>query len=241
MHLQPNTKALDLRLVTLLALICPVAQAQYQVRYRPAPVPDQRCQVVDGRFVCGRGAITGAAMPASFNEPFTTERAPEQRSRSSELPVLAVAQRVPREPVANPEAPDQSELLRRSKDPDFILRNFKTMYIETRDITLFKPSLVTAELEKNPEFRKLNIHIVQDPRVADTVLTVSYNFAWDYPFELRHQNTTTILLAGKGEGPFSGPLGAWDVARQFTNAAKKWRTAPDQQASTEKPRPEQNK
>jgi hypothetical protein len=64
---------------------------------------------------------------------------------------------------------------------------------------------------------------VEDARVADTVLTVGYTFAWDYPFALRHQNTTMILVSGKGEGPFSGPLGAADVARQFVNAVKVWR------------------
>jgi len=31
------------------------------------------------------------------------------------------------------------------------------------------------------------------------------------------------LLSGKGEGPFSGPLGAAEVARNFVNAAQAWR------------------
>jgi hypothetical protein len=64
---------------------------------------------------------------------------------------------------------------------------------------------------------------VDDPRVADVVLSVSYTFAWDFPFQLRHQNTTAVLIAGKGEGPFSGPLGAADVARQFVNKVKTYR------------------
>jgi len=55
------------------------------------------------------------------------------------------------------------------------------------------------------------------------VLKITYSFAWDFPFELRHQNTTYVLLSGKGEGPFYGPLGADDVARQFVKAAKPWR------------------
>jgi hypothetical protein len=37
-----------------------------------------------------------------------------------------------------------------------------------------------------------------------------------------------VLLAGKGEGPFSGPLGAADVAREFVKLAKPWRTAQEQ-------------
>jgi hypothetical protein len=131
-------------------------------------------------------------------------------------------------PRANPEAPDQSELLKNSKDQDFILHNFKTMYVTTRDVKFFDSAQMKAALKRNPDFQKLNIQIVDDQRVADTVLIVSYTFAWDYPFELRHQNTTTVLLAGKGEGPFSGPLGAADVAREFVESAKPWRGAKDQ-------------
>lgn len=130
---------------------------------------------------------------------------------------------------ANPDAPDQSELLKNSRDPEFILRNFKTMYVETRDIKFFDTQQMKAALHNNPDFAKLNIHIVDDRRVADAVLVVSYTFAWDYPFELRHQNTTMVLLAGKGEGPFSGPLGAADVARVFVDLARSWRMAKERQ------------
>lgn len=124
---------------------------------------------------------------------------------------------------ANPEAPDQSELLKNSKDREFILRNFRTMYVDARDARYFSNALMKGALGKNPEFQKLNIRIVDDPSVADAVLRVSYTFAWEYPFELMHRNTTIVLLSGKGEGPFSGPLGAADVARNFVNAAKSWR------------------
>ncbi|HEY6307466.1 MAG TPA: hypothetical protein VI488_13520, partial [Candidatus Angelobacter sp.] len=125
---------------------------------------------------------------------------------------------------ATPDAPDQSEQLKNSKDRDFIRRNFKTLYVETKDIGFFGADQMKAALHRNPDFEKLNIHIVDDRRVADAVLVVTYTFAWDYPFELRHQNTTLVLLAGKGEGPFSGPLGAADVAREFVELAKPWRT-----------------
>jgi len=124
---------------------------------------------------------------------------------------------------ANPEAPDQSELLKNSKDREFILRNFRTMYVDAHDARYFSNALMKGALGKNPEFQKLNIRIVDDPSVADAVLRVSYTFAWEYPFELMHRNTTIVLLSGKGEGPFSGPLGAADVARNFVNAAKSWR------------------
>lgn len=124
---------------------------------------------------------------------------------------------------ANPDAADPSVLLRNSKDHDYILRNFHTMYVDARDAQYFGSDQMKAALGKNEDFAKLNIHIVEDARVADTVLTVSYTFAWDFPFALRHQNTTMILVSGKGEGPFSGPLGAADVAREFVNQVKAWR------------------
>jgi hypothetical protein len=95
--------------------------------------------------------------------------------------------------------------------------------VDARDARYFGSDQLKAALGGNKEFAKLNIRIVDDPRVADTVLKVGYTFAWDFPFELRHQNTTIVLLSGKGEGPFSGPLGAAEVARNFVNAAKPWR------------------
>ena len=124
---------------------------------------------------------------------------------------------------AKPEAPDQSELLKNSKDRDFILRNFRTMYVDAYDAKYFGSDQMKAALGKNKDFWKLNIRIVDDRHVADVVLKVGYTFAWDFPFELTHQNTTIVLVSGKGEGPFSGPLGAADVARQFVNMAKPWR------------------
>lgn len=136
---------------------------------------------------------------------------------------LCCWQRSEAPPHANPDAPDQAELLRNSKDRDFILHNFRTMYVDARDAHYFGSDQLKAALGRNKDFEKLNVRIVDDPRVADTVLKVGYTFAWDFPFELRHQNTTIVLLSGKGEGPFSGPLGAADVARNFVNAAKSWR------------------
>jgi hypothetical protein len=147
----------------------------------------------------------------------------EQRERAAAREAAIRAQLAQPQAHADPEAPDQSELLRNSKDHDFILRNFRTLYVDASDARYFGSDQMKAALGRNKEFQKLKIRIVDDPRVADVVLKVSYTFAWDYPFELRHQNTTYVLLAGKGEGPFSGPLGAADVARQFANAAKPWR------------------
>jgi len=128
--------------------------------------------------------------------------------------------------TATPDNPDQSELLKNSKDAEFILCNFKTMYVDAQDAKYFDSEQMKAALGRNKGFAALHIRMVDDPRVADVVLKISYTFAWDYPFELWHQNTTTVLLAGKGIGPFSGPAGAASVAYEFVNAVKEHRAIP---------------
>jgi hypothetical protein len=154
------------------------------------------------------------------------------RARSQEEVQHERDQRRVQQAHADPNAPDQSELLRNSKDRDFILRNFRTMYVDSSEAKFFSNDDMKAAFGRNKEFEKLKIRIVDDPRVADAVFKISYTFAWDYPFELRHQNTTIVLLSGKGEGPMYGPLGAVDVARQFVKAAKPWRE--EKEPSTKK-------
>jgi hypothetical protein len=126
--------------------------------------------------------------------------------------------------AASEEMSDRSDALKNSKDRDFILRHFRTMYVDAREANYFGSDLMKSALARNDDFEALNIRIVDDPSVADVVLVVSYTFAWDYPFELKHQNTTMVLLAGQGEGPFSGPLGAASVADEFVKLAKRYRT-----------------
>jgi hypothetical protein len=127
---------------------------------------------------------------------------------------------------AVPEAPEKSDLLSASKDREFILRNFKTMYVNANRANYFGSDQLKAQLGRNRDFDKLNIRIVDDPRVADTVLEVGYTFAWDFPFELKHQNTTTVLVSGKGVGPFSGIAGAASVAAEFVKLAFPYRVTP---------------
>ncbi len=69
---------------------------------------------------------------------------------------------------------------------------------------------------------------MDDLAVADVVLKVSYIFPWDYPFSLKHQNTSIVLLYGNGSGPFSGPLGAHSVAEELVKLLRPYRVAPPQ-------------
>jgi S1-C subfamily serine protease len=119
----------------------------------------------------------------------------------------------------------RSEVLK-SRDPDFILRNFRTLYVDTRKAQFFGDTQMKAALGKNKEFTAMRIAMVDDPSLADVVLEVAYTFMWDYPFSLKHQNTSIVLVAGKGAGPFSGPAGATSVARELAKLLKPYRTAP---------------
>lgn len=114
-------------------------------------------------------------------------------------------------PATSPGAPERSDALAISKDKDFVLRNFKTMFVDARNARYFDAAQLKAQFGRNKDFAKLGIAIMDDRSLADGVLEVSYTFAWDFPFVLKHQNSSMILLSGKGVGPMSGVLGAADV------------------------------
>jgi len=235
--------ATHLRLTLILSLAAPLTLLGQSQSASPQQSPAASTQTSDGSAQSASSAqhpatavevpIEQSAAPVHITinvpgnnvqprqvDPETAERmrqlARENAERTRALQMVDA-------PLANSEALDKSELIKSSKDTDFILSNFRTMYVDAREAQYFGSDQIKAELGKNKEFQKLNIHIVDDPRVADVVLKIGYTFAWDYPFELRHQNTTVVLLSGKGIGPFSGPAGATDVARRFTKAMKPWR------------------
>lgn len=120
---------------------------------------------------------------------------------------------------------ERSESLPEPPDPQRVLRNFRTLAVDASRAKFFRGDQVKAELFRNKGFSALNITLVDNPVVADVVLDVSYTFAWDYPFTLRHQNTSMVLGSGKGVGPFSGPLGAASVAARFVRLVRGYRVA----------------
>lgn len=134
---------------------------------------------------------------------------------------------VPTEPAGSAKAAPQSDDLTRSEtlksDKTFILHNFRTMCVDARNASYFGNNQMKTALVRNQGWAALNITLVDDPSLADVVLVVGYTFVWDYPFTLRHQNTSMVLLAGKGSGPFSGPVGAASVARNLIKLLKPYR------------------
>jgi len=123
-------------------------------------------------------------------------------------------------------APEKSDLLAGSKDPQFILRNFRTVLVDASRANYFGTPQLKAALGQNKDWAALGVAIVDDPAVADAVLEVGYTFAWDFPFSLKHQNTSLVLLSGKGSGPFSGPRGATSVAGELVKLLRPYRDRP---------------
>ena len=120
-------------------------------------------------------------------------------------------------------APEKSDFLATSKDPEYILRNFKTIVIDASHAKYFGNAQMKGALGKNKDFATLKLSLVDDPSVADAILEVGYTYAWDYPFALKHQNTSVVLLSGKGTGPFSGPRGATSVASELVKLLRPYR------------------
>jgi hypothetical protein len=122
-------------------------------------------------------------------------------------------------------APEKSEFLATSKDPDYILRNFRTIIVDASHAKYFGNAQMKGALGKNKDFSALKLSLVDDPSVADAILEVGYTYAWDYPFSLKHQNTSLVLISGKGTGPFSGPAGATSVANELVKLLKPYRVS----------------
>jgi S1-C subfamily serine protease len=158
------------------------------------------------------------APPAPVAPASPTPVSPAQNVQPAAIPALQPSEKlVPASP---------SESLSNSRDREFFLHHFKTMYVDAHAAKYFGSDDMKAILAGNQDFNGLNITIVDDPKIADTILIVSNTFVWDFPFELKHQASSIVLLAGKGVGPLSGHLGAINVASVFVKAAKPYRTSP---------------
>lgn len=126
------------------------------------------------------------------------------------------------ESASPPLPPDTS--LSQSKDRSFILRNFKTLYVDADDAKAFGSDDVKKALLNNSMFASLNLEIVDDRSAADAVLEVRRSLGAEYPFEVKSRNNV-LLLRGSGVS-FFGAAGARDVAQYFVQLTKPFRPVP---------------
>jgi S1-C subfamily serine protease len=170
-------------------------------------------------------APAAAVSPAPAPAP-----APPAPIPAVSTPATPTATAVTPEPPQKPSEPGTAPNadLATSKDRDFILRHFQTMYIDVH-ATYFGSKEVKAALGRNKDFARLNIVLVDDPKLADTILLIGHTFGFNFPFELKHQASSIVLLAGKGVGIFSGQIGSVNVAAEFVKAAQPYRALPPKQ------------
>lgn len=126
--------------------------------------------------------------------------------------------------------------LTESRDPDFILRNFRTLYVDGQRAEWFGSQEIKSALDNNSEFHGMSMTIVDDPDFADAILEVGHTYvhtlAWEYPFVLKHQNTRIVLLSGKGSVPRPGPSGAARVAKELINLLVPYRSTVTRKTAT---------
>ncbi len=163
--------------------------------------------------VMGLAAATGGTPFASGKDlklPTEPERVPEYTE--------------PRIPAANPTVAENSEVLS-SRDPQVLMRNFRTIDVQSRS-TWIEASAVQAALEKQPEFLAWGLVVVNDPKVADVMLTVDrVLFTWDFTYELTHRNTSIVLHTGKVTS-IDGLHASSTIARRLMDKVKTARAKP---------------
>ncbi|HKQ74630.1 MAG TPA: caspase family protein [Blastocatellia bacterium] len=106
-------------------------------------------------------------------------------------------------------------------DPAELARNSKSIHI--RSGTLFlRAKLLEDELLKLPDFQRLGLKIVADPKDADLVVDVTLPFlSWTWTYVVMHQGANTRLANGKIREITAGPASvklAKDVVMRLQEA-----------------------
>jgi hypothetical protein len=102
-------------------------------------------------------------------------------------------------------------------NPKQILRNAKTIHIQSRTMFLTVDTLDRA-LTLQKDWPKLSISIVQDPRVADVLITIDRPlFTYVHTFVLIDKRTSVVLTSGKVTA-FDGTIASDGIAKQVVKA-----------------------
>jgi S1-C subfamily serine protease len=118
---------------------------------------------------------------------------------------------VPQRPVLPLEARGPGSVVVKPSRPVDLLLASKTIYVTSRT-AFFKPEQLVNELNKRAEMQAWGLSFVDDPRVADLVLTIDHVvLTYKFTFTLAHQRTGVVVATGS-RIIFDGNLGAPDMA-----------------------------
>lgn len=103
---------------------------------------------------------------------------------------------VPQRPVSALQARGPGSVVVKPSRPVDVLLASKTIFVTSRTIS-FKPDQLVNALRKKAEFDLWGLSFVDDPQVADLVLTVDHVLlTWKYTFSLAHQRTSVVVATG---------------------------------------------
>jgi S1-C subfamily serine protease len=103
---------------------------------------------------------------------------------------------VPQRPVSPLTAKGPGSVVVNPSRPADVLAASKTVFVTSRTVN-FQPEHLINALGKKSEFALLGLSFVNDPQVADLVLTVDHVvFTYKFTFSLAHQRTGVVVATG---------------------------------------------
>jgi hypothetical protein len=148
----------------------------------------------------------------SIGGPVSTPAAPlTSSSASTPTPIPQSSVLVPQRPVLPLEARGPGSVVVKPSRPVDILLASKTIYVAS-ETEFFKPEHLINSLRKRSELEQWGLTFVDDPRVADLVLSLDHVlFTYKFTFSLAHQRTGVIVATGNVI-VFDGNLGGDKMA-----------------------------
>jgi hypothetical protein len=137
-----------------------------------------------------------------------------------QLAVSATSSITPAQPTPSPKAPKPEPKPR--ADRQAILRNMQMIYIDADNAKEFGGDDMKSVLQSNKSFASLKLRVVDDPKAADAVLIIRHSAGWEFPFELKSPDRTTLLLFGAGRG-YDGKTAAANIAIDFIQKTRPYR------------------
>jgi S1-C subfamily serine protease len=153
-----------------------------------APLPEAQSQ----SYAIPMTNVIGLARSIAQTYPTTTLPA----SSTMPLPIPQTSVLVPERPVLPLEAKGPGSVVVKPVKPVDVLLASKTIFIRS-ETDFFKPQYLANALKKRAEMDQWGLTCVDDPRVADLVLTLDHvPLTWKFTFSLAHQRTGVIVATG---------------------------------------------
>lgn len=195
-----------------------------------APLPQAQSQ----SYAVPMSSVIGLARSiAQTIQAYPTPFAPSASATPAPIPQSSVL--VPQRPVLALEARGPGSVVVKPARPIDVLLASKTIYVTT-ETDFFKPEHLVNALKKRAEMDLWGFVFVDDPRVADLVLTLDHvALTWKFTFSMAHQRTGVIVATGSVI-IWDGNLGAGHMAGRVIDKlnAVRAQAAPKTEPANEK-------